>query len=210
MDGCAERRAPPGHTKTRPRPARPRTTEVTPSLWFEKVSSPTHRLQSPRTFSPAQAHGPLCSRKETPIEGPPVGRGSAPPLTARPGAASLAGVHVAIARVDRGQPCSSRLSQLGARPRRSIPGEGSAAVSWATPACHNSQSIRVSSGGSDGDGGWSSCTVLPPRGFSCRRLATYSSSPEMWFQVILFIIPRLNLPLVSLVQKGCWSLFDTY
>lgn len=58
---------------------------------------------------PAQAHGPLCSRKETPIEGPPVGRGSAPPLAARPGVASQAGAHVVIPRVDCGQPCSARL-----------------------------------------------------------------------------------------------------
>lgn len=55
-----------------------------------------------------------------------MGRGSSPPLAARPGVASQAGAHVVIPRVDCGQPCSARLSELGVRPRRSIPGEGSA------------------------------------------------------------------------------------
>lgn len=80
---------------------------MTPSLWFRKVSSPTHSPQSPGTQPKPMLH--CVPGKRPPIEGPPVGRGSAPPLAARPGVASQAGAHVVIPRVDCGQPCSARL-----------------------------------------------------------------------------------------------------
>lgn len=115
----------PGHTKTQPRPAGPLDHRGDPFLVVRESvlahAEPKDLFPSPR---------PTVLRDMDPTEGPPMGRGSAAPLAARTKAVSLASTHVAIERVDPGQPCSSRLPLgTGCSPPQEYPRGGFCAVS---------------------------------------------------------------------------------
>lgn len=118
MDGCAERRAPPGHTKTRPRPAMP----------LDRRGDPLAEVPRPRR---TQRHFPrakpiLCSGIEDPLRVLQWGVARPHPSLLDPEQRAWRARTWRLRAWTRASPAAFAFLQLGPRPHRSILREGSA------------------------------------------------------------------------------------